>query len=181
MRAADGAVRVAVGLMLLGTLASQHPHMSFHRVMRKDRFSSAFPNWRFFAPNPAQHDFEFFYRTLDEAGETSSWQPVDVIQGRHPRQILWFPGRRPEKAVFDVGSEIMMALDKGFDVVTRQPAYRLLSAFFRDRIERSARADTVKGFQFTMVRVAGYDETEEPDIVFVSPYNPLRDSREAAR
>ncbi|MET2718251.1 hypothetical protein [Streptomyces harbinensis] len=164
--------RITAGLLLLGTLAAQHPNLSFHRVPRKDRLNAAFPNWRFFAPHPAQHDFEICYRTLNEAGETSPWQPVEVIQGRRPGQIVWFPGRRPEKAVFDVGSEILQSLDKGFGVVTRQPAYRLLSAHLARHIAERGAGD-VKGFQFTMVRVAGYDESEEPEIVFVSPYNPL--------
>ncbi|RKN11095.1 hypothetical protein D7319_07245 [Streptomyces radicis] len=177
-RGPGAALRVAAGLALLGTVCSQHPNPAFGRVMRWDAFSALFPNWRFFAPNPAQHDFQFHYRTLSHAGETSEWCPVEVIAGRMPHQIAWFPGRRPEKAVFDLGSEVIQALDKGFSHAVHVPAYRLLRAYLADEVERSGRRD-VKGFQFTLVRTAGYDESEEPEVVFVSPYTPM--PREAGR
>ncbi|MEE1788736.1 ABC transporter ATP-binding protein [Streptomyces sp. SP17BM10] len=38
--------------MLLGTLATQHPHPAFNRLQLKDTFS-LLPNWRFFAPTPS--------------------------------------------------------------------------------------------------------------------------------
>lgn len=169
-----GLSRLAVALMLVGTTASQHPNPGFSRVMRIDLFSAMFPNWRFFAPEPAQHDYHFFYRTLDEAGRTSSWKLVDVIAGRRTHQIAWFPGRRPEKAVFDICSELITALDKGFDELVKLPAYRLLQNFLRHEIQRSG-ADGVKGFQFTLTRATGYDDTHDPEIIFVSPYTPLKD------
>ncbi|WP_129842025.1 hypothetical protein [Streptomyces sp. RFCAC02] len=167
-----GAARVAAGLALLGTVCAQHPNQAFSRVSRLDTFSALLPNWRFFAPSPAQHDYQFHYRTLDTAGETSPWEPVEVIAGRRPHQIVWFPGRRPEKAVFDLGTEVLHFLDKGFAAATRTPAYRILCGFLRAEIERAGRPG-VKGFQFTLLRTAGYDDGEEPEIVFVSPYTPL--------
>lgn len=169
-----GAVfRVAAGLALLGTVCSQHPNSAFSRVLRWDSFSAVFPNWRFFAPTPAQHDFQFHYRTLSHNGETSEWSAVEVIEGRRPHQIVWFPGRRPEKAVFDLGSETIQALDKGFARAVHAPSYRILRAYLTDEVERSGRRN-VKGFQFALVRTAGYDESEEPEVVFVSPYTPIR-------
>jgi hypothetical protein len=173
-----GAARVAAGLVLLGTVCSQHPNHAFGRVMRLDTFSAVLPNWRFFAPNPAQHDFHFYYRTLDRAGATSPWRPVDVIAGRRPHQILWFPGRRPEKAVFDLGGELLQSLDEGFAAARERPGYRLLCAFLRAEIERAGAQD-VKGFQFTLVRAAGHDESEEPRVLLVSPYTPMRAPQEA--
>ncbi|MFD3658162.1 hypothetical protein [Streptomyces sp. NPDC058620] len=169
----DGTVRLLAGLALVGTLCSQHPQPSFSRLVRLDVFSTLFPNWRFFAPTPAQHDLQFYCRTLDESGETSEWVPVEVIAGRRAHQIVWFPGRRAEKAVFDLGAEVMRHLDKGFATARALPGYRILCAHFRAGIERSG-ATGVKGFQFTLVRNAGYDDTEEPEIIFVSPYTPMR-------
>ncbi|MDB1086069.1 hypothetical protein PJ985_00535 [Streptomyces sp. ACA25] len=174
-----GFTRVAAAVMLAGTLASQHPNPSFGRISRLDLFSGAFPNWRFFAPNPAQHDFHFFYRTLNTAGETSEWRSVDVIAGRKPVQFFWFPGRRPEKAVFDVGTELITNLSKGFAVVTKMPAYRTLCAYLRAEIVRAGGQDA-KGFQFTLARATGYDESEEPEVIFVSPYVPMRPGTPAA-
>jgi hypothetical protein len=166
--------RIGTALVVVGTLCSQHPNLAFARVARKDFCSALFPNWRFFAPNPAQHDYHFLYRTLDHEGGTSTWRPLEVIVGRRPHQLFWFPGRRPEKAVFDIGSDLLPALEKGFDVVTQLPSYRILVAFFRAEIGRADGAAAVKGFQLTLVRAAGYDESEEPEVIFTSPYTPLR-------
>ncbi|GAB3108902.1 hypothetical protein GCM10027160_07420 [Streptomyces calidiresistens] len=182
------AARIGAALVLVGTLSAQHPNPSFGRIARRDTFSAFLPNWRFFAPNPAQHDYHFFYRTLNTAGETSGWRPVEVIAGRRLHQILWFPGRRPEKAIFDIGTELLITLDKGFDALTRLPAYRMLVGFLRDEIargeERGSRdgnpEHAVKGFQFTLARAAGYDDSEEPEVIFVSPYTPMRPGAPAA-
>ncbi|WP_174856197.1 hypothetical protein [Streptomyces otsuchiensis] len=164
--------RIGAALLVAGTLCSQHPSVAFARVSRKDFCGGLLPNWRFFAPNPAQHDYHFLYRTLNESGETSDWQPLEVIVGRKPHQVLWFPGRRPEKAVFDIGSDLLPSLDKGFEVLVHLPSYRMLVAYFRAEIRASGNQD-VKGFQFTLARAAGYDESEEPEIIFVSPYTPM--------
>lgn len=169
----DGTVRLLAGLTLVGTICCQHPQPSFSRLVKLDVFSTLFPNWRFFAPTPAQHDLQFYLRTLDEAGETSDWEPVEVIAGRKAHQILWFPERRAEKAVFDLGSEVMRHLDKGFTTARTLPGYQILCGYFRARIEDSG-GTGIKGFQFTLVRNAGYDDSEEPEIVFVSPYTPMR-------
>lgn len=175
----DGNVRLLAGLLLVGTLCTQHPLPPFSRLARFDVFSNLFPNWRFFAPTPAQHDLQFYCRTLDEAGETSDWAPVEVIAGRKAHQIVWFPARRTEKAVFDLGTEVMRHLDKGFTTARALPGYRILAAWFRDGIERSG-ATGIKGFQFTLARNAGYDDSEEPEIIFVSPYTPMRTPSAAA-
>ncbi|MEV6119223.1 hypothetical protein AB0M23_01615 [Streptomyces sp. NPDC052077] len=176
----DGKVRLVAGLTFLGVVCCQHPNPVFDRVQRLDPLSSVFPNWRFFAPTPAQHDFQFYYRTLDEAGETSDWTALEVIQGRRARQFLWFPERRSEKAVYDLGSEILRVLDRGFEVAVTLPSFRILRRFFREEIERSGTPD-VKGFQFALIRSAGYDEAEEPEIIFLSPYTPMRETAAPAR
>ncbi|MFD8086123.1 hypothetical protein ACFV4F_31005 [Kitasatospora sp. NPDC059722] len=164
--------RIAGAAMLLGTLATQHPHPAFNRLQLKDTFS-LLPNWRFFAPTPAMHDYHFLYRTLGADGTTSPWEGLDVIEGRKPWQIAWFPTRRPEKAVFDICSEILHVIDKGFAVVTRTSAYRTLTEYLRATIHERGDAADVRGFQFALARATGYDRTQDPEMVFVSPYTPL--------
>ncbi|MHC0432933.1 hypothetical protein ACX6XY_22565 [Streptomyces sp. O3] len=165
--------RITGAVMLVSTLATQHPNPMFNRLQLKDTFS-VLPNWRFFAPTPAMHDYHFLYRTLDADGTTSPWQGVDVIEGRKPWQIAWFPTRRPEKAIFDICSEILHVIDKGFAVVTRTSAYRTLTEYLRATINsQHESAGTVKGFQFALARATGYDKSHDPEMVFVSPYTPL--------
>lgn len=163
--------RSVAALVLVGTACAQHPNPSFNRMQRIDTFSALFPNWRFFAPEPAQHDYHIFYRTLSTVEESSSWWPVNVITGRKPWQIGWFPGRRQEKALFDICSELLATLDRGFEEFTRTPAYRMLREFVRKQV--IAKSVDIKGFQFTLVRYTGYDESGDPEIIFVSPYTPI--------
>ncbi|MDL5206016.1 hypothetical protein [Streptomyces sp. ALI-76-A] len=169
--------RIAGAAMLVGTLAVQHPNPTFNRLQLKDTFS-VLPNWRFFAPEPATHDYHFFYRTLNTAGETSPWQAVDVIAGRRFRQIAWFPSRRSEKAVFDICSEILGLIDKGFPTVVRTPGYQVIVSHLRHRIAREAPA---KGFQFALARATGYDTSTAPEMIFVSPYTPMEPGSAPAR
>jgi hypothetical protein len=167
-----GVTRAAAAAVLLGTLAAQHPNPLFNRAQKIDIFSVLFPNWRFFAPTPAQHDYHILYRTLDHEGATSSWKMVDVIVGRKLPQIFWFPGRRPEKAIFDIVTELITQLDKGFGALKKLPSYRMLCAFLRHRIHEEGKAAQVKGFQFTLVRATGYEESD-PEVIFVSPYTAM--------
>ncbi|WP_031486387.1 hypothetical protein [Streptomyces bicolor] len=167
--ATPGGVARAVGAAaLVGTLAVQHPNSSFNRLALRDRFS-LLPNWRFFAPTPAVHDFHLLYRTLDLQGRTSPWKTVDVIEGRKLHQIVWFPGRRPEKAVFDLCSDLLPVLDQGFTQTSKTPAYQVLAAYLR-RCIRADGAPEVRGFQFALTQAAGFDTGHEPQIIFVSPY-----------
>ncbi|HEV7627935.1 MAG TPA: hypothetical protein VGO89_15685 [Streptomyces sp.] len=169
-----GLTRAAGAALLLGTLTSQHPNPLFNRVQRMDIFSTLFPNWRFFAPTPAQHDYHILYRTLNHDGETSSWRMVEVIVGRKLHQMFWFPGRRPEKAIFDIVTELISQLDKGFGWMTKMPAYKMVCSYLRHRIREDDDADGVKGFQFTLVRATGFEETE-PEVIFVSPYTVMEE------
>ncbi|UUU25900.1 hypothetical protein [Streptomyces sp. DSM 40750] len=171
--------RIAGAAMLVGTLAAQHPNPMFNRLQLKDTFS-LLPNWRFFAPEPSMHDYHFFYRTLNNAGETSLWQAVDVIEGRRFRQIAWFPSRRSEKAVVDICSEILGLLERGFSTVVRTPGYGVIVGHLRERITGEA-AGGVKGFQFALARATGYDTSTTPEMIFVSPYTPMDPDSASAR
>ncbi|WP_197351730.1 hypothetical protein [Streptomyces bathyalis] len=174
-----GLTRAAGAALLLGTLSAQHPNPLFNKAQKMDIFSGMFPNWRFFAPTPAQHDYHILYRTLNHEGETSPWRMVEVIVGRKLPQIFWFPGRRPEKAIFDIVTELITQLDKGFSGMMKLPSYRILCAYLRHRIREDGNAEGVKGFQFTLVRATGYEETD-PEVVFVSPYTQMKGPDEAA-
>lgn len=171
------ATRIAGTVLLAATIAGQHPSKIFNRLQLKDTMS-VLPNWRFFAPTPAMHDYHLLYRTLSSDGETSRWKSVEVITGRKLTQIVWFPTRRPEKALFDVCSDILYFIDKGFPVVTRTPGYRVMLAYLRRRMREDGVGDA-EGFQFTLVRAAGYDTSEPPETIFVSPYTPMKPSAAA--
>jgi hypothetical protein len=164
-------IRIAGAVMLACTVATQHHNPAFNRRQRKDTLS-LLPNWRFFAPTPATHDHHLLYRTLDQNGGTTAWRDIDVIAGRKLSQVFWFATRRQEKAVFDVCSEIIRSLDKGFEFVVNIPAYRILLGYIRQQIVADGFGDA-QGFQLTLIRAPGYDLTEEPAALFISPYAPM--------
>ncbi|TDC21370.1 hypothetical protein E1265_18180 [Streptomyces sp. 8K308] len=165
--------RAAVAAAIVGTVAAQHHHVAvFNRPRRLDRFS-LLPSWRFFAPLPGTHDYYAIYRTVDHAHRPSRWHGLDLIAGRSPGQLLWFPARRGEKAVFDITVELQLVLDRGFPTITRTPAYRLLEAHITDRIRAEDRTGEVAGYQIALAKAAGYDTREEPSLIMVTPYTPL--------
>ena len=53
----------------------------------------------------------------------------------------------------------------------------MLVGYIRRQVELDGARD-VKGFQFTLTRATGYDTSTEPEIIFVSPYTPLRPTLE---
>ncbi|MEV6670837.1 hypothetical protein [Streptomyces sp. NPDC051162] len=167
------AARVLGAGMLLATVAAQHPHPAFDRARTRDVFS-LIPNWKFFAPNPAVHDFHYVYRTLDPGGVTSDWHEIEMIEPRRLHHAFWFATRRPEKAVFDICTAILQqAVKTGAVAVQGNSSYEVLVAFIRQRIRREQGGSAVQGFQFAVVRAAGHDSAEEPETLFISPYTPL--------
>lgn len=166
--------RLVGAAALVATVAAQHPHPAFNRAVSKDIFSQI-PNWKFFAPNPAVHDFHYVYRVLDHAGETSEWAEIEMIEPRKLRQAFWFATRRPEKAVFDLCTAILQQTARsGVAGIRTNSSYRVLAGFIRRMIrDTHSRPSEVKGFQFGVVRAAGHDTTETPETLFVSPYTPL--------
>lgn len=167
-----GAVtRLAGAALLVTTLAAQHPNPAFERAREKDLFSLV-PNWKFFAPNPATHDYHYLYRTLDVRRKTSPWVELDLIQNRRMTQAFWFSSRRQEKAVFDICTAVIKSIAKG-DSPVDTPPFRVLSEFVRNRIRDASAAGEVRGFQFAVVRAAGHDDSEDPEVLYVSAYQDM--------
>jgi hypothetical protein len=156
------------------TVLSQHPHPAFDRFRRFDVTGLAIGNWRFFAPEPAQHDFHILYRVLTVDGAPSAWALSAEIPERSWVQAVWFPDRRADKALFDVCHELIGHLGTAVDL-TATTAYRVL----RDSVELRVRTEHpgAKGFQFVIARSAGYDETPEPEYLLVSPFVAVPTSR----
>lgn len=165
-------IRVVGAALLISTIAAQHPIPLFRRFKSADPFS-LLPNWRFFAPNPSMHDMHLIYRTLDSGNDTSEWRSIDVLSERKFRQIAWFPTRRLSKSVFDLSSDILQVIHKGFGYIIQIPAYRVLIEYLRAHIRDGTEVDVV-GFQFALARSTGYDRSYDPEIIFTSPYTSMQ-------
>ncbi len=174
------AARWAASALLVGTIAAQHPNPAFARPKKLDPFSSLFPNWRFFAPVPAQHDYDIFYRHKTPE-RTSDWLRLHEITPRKFSQFLWFPERRPEKGLFDIVSELVTTMTSGVDRMMASVPYAMLRHYVQRHITHVDDEQDVEGFQFSIIRHAGHDESEPLEIIFVSPFVPFQPKSEVAR
>ncbi len=158
------------------TVLSQHPQQIFDRFRRYDYTGLLIGNWRFFAPEPAQHDFHVLHRVLLADDAQTPWVETTHIPKRIWRQMVWFPERRQDKAVFDICAELIVSMAQpGLDL-TRVPAYQVLCDHVELVVRKEHRAGpTPKGFQFVIARSTGYDESNDPDYLLISQFIPLQE------
>jgi hypothetical protein len=156
---------------LVVTVGSNHPLTQFDRLRRHDRHGLLIPNWRFFAPEPAQHDLHVLHRVLSADGAQTPWRLTSRYAPRAWSHVMWHAQRRREKALFDIFVQLAMAKDAGRRDVSRTAAYRLL----RDFVEHAVRHEHAggampRGFQFVVARDTGHDEQQEPTYLLVSEF-----------
>lgn len=159
---------------LVLTALSQHPHRMFDRFRRHDPLGLMLPNWRFFAPEPARHDFHVLHRVRRASGTTSPWVLSTRIAPRVVQHAVWFPGRRREKAMFDISNELILQMTGNNGQVVDTPAYRTLCRHVESVVREDTSEDPPTGFQFVLAQHSGHDESEDPEYIFVSPYVLLR-------
>ncbi|MFE0928931.1 hypothetical protein ACFW4O_33275 [Streptomyces mutabilis] len=171
------AVELVLSSWLVMTLLSQHPNRVFDRLRSFDIVGITLPNWRFFAPFPARHDYHVLYRTLSISGEQSKWEQASSITPRTHSHAAWFPKRREEKGIFD----LCVAMDAAGNLQdpTQSPAYCLLRDFVARRIrEKDPVGQHLSGFQFLLVQYSGYETSEQPEYIFASPFIDAKDISE---
>lgn len=172
-RVGAGAVVTAAAGLLLATALSQHPNRSFDRLRRFDRLGLVIPNWRFFAPTPATEDFHVLHRTLEAHEVETPWETTLEIAPRRPSQLVWFPTRRREKAIFDITTEILLAIPQGDDAVLTTASYQTLVGYVRKTIaSRRSQPTAPEGYQFMIARHRGFDESAPADFLLISPFIP---------
>lgn len=171
-RIVEGGIAATLTTWLVTTALSQHPNRTFDRFRSLDRAGVTIPNWRFFAPEPAKHDFRVLHRYLRHDGSQTEWFESNVISPRAWGQSFFFPERRRDKAMFDVCNELLTQLRMpGVDVTTK-PGYRLLRDFVAVRLAATHQGPDPQGFQFLVVTDPGHDDEDEPTYLFASRFEP---------
>jgi hypothetical protein len=174
------AVTVGLAAWFALTAASQHPNRTFDRFRRYDRSGLLIPNWRFFAPEPARHDFQVLHRVLPAEGEETPWQESRDVAPRSWAQAVWFPTHRRDKSIFDTCHELLTYMHGGHDVLG-SPGYQLITDFVEGRVRAEyAGRPQPQGFQWLVVRHTGHDEANDPDLLLVSHFVALADTTEHA-
>ncbi|GAA3647311.1 hypothetical protein L7D48_23425 [Streptomyces sp. S1A] len=166
----ERAIPAVLAGWFVASVLSQHPDRSYDKLRSMDKTGTGIliPNWRFFAPNPAVEDQHFLYRLASEdRSEHTEWREVYSITPRKMAHAFWFPGRRMEKAVFDVASTLVHnpGAMTPLHQEAKKAAYRLVGDFVRRRIKPEPGYPL---FQVMLVRYSGYDHSEDPkyDMVF---------------
>ncbi|NYH80814.1 hypothetical protein FHR84_004182 [Actinopolyspora biskrensis] len=157
VRRRAGPLGIALSVWLLLTLLCQLPYRAFDRLRALDRSGLLIPDWRFFAPEPARHDFRLAYRFAGRDGAWSAWMPEPAARARSAGHAVWFPRRREDKALFDVCSELLGAVEHGRDErLTETPVFRLLADRVRRRIAETEHIGAPDGFRFRIEQCPGY-------------------------
>lgn len=175
-RVADLSVTALLAGWVSVTALSQHPNRIFDRFRRHDALGVAIPNWRFFAPEPAVHDFRILYRYLEADGRQTEWVESTAISPRGWRQAVWFPDRRRDKGLIDICNELITHLKvAGLDLTTT-PAYRVLRDFVAVTLADQHVGPPPRGFQFLVLRHTGHDEEPDPEYMFASRFEAFPSS-----
>lgn len=159
---------------LVLSAASQHPDRNFDRMRLVDPTRTLIPDWRFFAPTPAQHDVHILYRVMLPGGETSPWATSLELASRSWTDFAWLPDRRRDKGMFDLCVNMGLMIQRGSAHLTESAPYLLLRNFVAKTVSRHyAGQPRPIGFQFAMVRHSGYDKEPDLEYLLVSPYIEL--------
>lgn len=144
-----------------------------HRLaLRIDPTAMAIPNWRFFAPRPATFDYSVLYRDRLPDGALLPWREEKFSVDRTLAHTMWHPARRMEKALFDAASELVrIAGDLGdIERIQLSVPYLALLNYVTRQVTHDPAAVEV---QFLLAQSAGFDDTVEPRLVFLSDFHAL--------
>lgn len=172
-------LRTACRWGLYATLASWYafslcqqadrPHPIARRI---DPTAMAIPNWRFFAPTPARHDFNVLHREKLADGSLTPWHEQEISADRTLLQMIWHPGRRMEKALFDVATELLKATENVAQVerIPLSVPYLALLNFVTNQVNHHPASVQV---QFLIAQSAGHEADIEPRMLFLSDFHVL--------
>jgi hypothetical protein len=127
------------------------------------------PEWKFFAPNPARGDFHLLYRDRLADGTLTPWTEVAPGEPRRWWNIVWNPGRRGRKALFDAGVEIGQEAQLFGDGVIGSMSYLTLLCHV-STLPRLVPPDRT---QFLVLYTFGDRAGAEPMFQFVSDLHSL--------
>jgi hypothetical protein len=105
MTVADVAITVVFGTWLVVTAVCQFTG-PLARYLRRFDVLRLIPQWTFFAPRPATHDYWFLYRDQLPGGSMTRWHEIPCKHSHPLIAPVWNPPRRHNKALFDISSQL---------------------------------------------------------------------------
>lgn len=165
------------------TVFGQKLYRSNDRVSVWDKLYLVVPDWRFFAPDPGVFDHHLLMRDELADGAFTGFQEITSVEERKPSHALWHPHRRAEKTVFDVETELLRQVRRSSQTdgaadekVQLSVPYLTLLAHVTAQDHHPEAVRT----QFLICVSGGYDESEDPVMVFLSQLHDLEPTGEPA-
>lgn len=175
-RAARTALYGLFATWFTATVVGQKLYRDQTKLSRWDRLHLVIPDWRFFAPNPGVHDHHLLMRDRTADGEVTGWREISSVEQRTVLHALWHPHRRAEKTVFDATAELLRYIGQHGRItghadptVQLSVPYLTLLSYVSSRRHHPDAAQT----QFVIAISGGFDEDDEPMMVFLSEWHPL--------
>ncbi len=132
--------------------------------------SGFIPNWRFFAPRPGTSDFHVLYRDLLISGEMTQWVEAPAAEARPAVAALWNPGKRPNKALFDLCT-VLFETGRGLDhtrLMLSTPYLAILN-----RVNSMPASSLAACRQFVLMATYPDRPQSEAEPLFVSGFHEL--------
>jgi hypothetical protein len=130
---------------------------------------SLVPEWKFFAPNPAQGDYILLYRDQLADGTVTPWTEVALAQKRRWWNAAWNPGKRANKALFDAMVEVSSEASLYPEILVGSVAYLTLLNYISS-LGRFARPSFT---QFMILHSFSSTVKREPRLIFSSSLHAL--------
>src|SRR5205814_9921314 len=100
------AERLLIGVFSLWLLLSLAVYIpAVGPVIRRYDWFALVPEWKFFAPAPAQHDYHLLYRDRLSGGCLTDWTEIKPLRERRWWNLVWNTAKRENKALVDIVSE----------------------------------------------------------------------------
>jgi hypothetical protein len=132
--------------------------------LRSSGFSILIPEYRFFAPVPAQGDFHLVFRDTYADGTVGRWTEVCRLQPRHFTDALFNPYKRERKAFFDCVISLSDYRPTEPKLLAVSTPYLLMLNYVRGL----PRTLAVTHIEFGIVHSGGWCSPRSTDVVFVS-------------
>lgn len=139
------------------------------KFIRQQDLLRLIPEWRFFAPKPALGDFHLLYQDTFRDGSCTTWTEIRPTIERSWWNIVWNPGKRERKALFDVVNVLNSQLAISDKVVEGSLPYLTLL----NHVSSLPRSLSPAFTRFLLMRSQGAFPEKEPDILFLSGVHEL--------
>lgn len=168
----------ALGLHLTGTFLNNTPD-AYNLSLARFVGGWTLPGWRFFAPNPGVQNVHLLarVRSADSEHSATPWRDVTPRKSHHPVNMVWNPGSRAPKALFDCMQQLSVLTGNSadFGFIAQSTPYVMIRDFTRGRLQSAPLDRDGEYFQFMVLNAfPSRQGPERMKPIVVSDWNRIR-------